>query len=186
MDATILARIFEPFFTTKQAGKGTGLGLATVYGAIQQSGGAIHVESRVGEGTTFTIHLPRVELPASRRMEVTLSGDSQARGECLLVVEDGPQLRSALRRSLASRGYRVLEAANGEEGLATFRAHGRAIDAVLTDVVMPGMGGRRWGSARVFRPSWMSMSKVGTVQACLRPCTPTPSPGSRTALVPAG
>jgi two-component system cell cycle sensor histidine kinase/response regulator CckA len=139
MDAATQGRIFEPFFTTKE--KGTGLGLATVYGVIQQSGGAVDVESTVGAGTTFTIHLPRVDPPPPRVAETPPVPLHRTRGECLLVVEDEPQLRSALHRSLSAAGYRVLLADNGEHGLATFHEHGSAIDAVLTDIVMPGMGG---------------------------------------------
>jgi PAS domain S-box-containing protein len=142
MDAATKARAFEPFFTTKEKGKGTGLGLSTVYGVVKQSGGHIHIESAPGEGTTFRIYLPRTaEAPAAeaaKREPVHV----RCGNETILVAEDEPSLLTLVRDILQSHGYAVLEANDGEEALALSRRHRGAIDLLLTDVVMPGMGGK--------------------------------------------
>ncbi len=142
MDEDTMALIFEPFFTTKDPGKGTGLGLAMTYGIVKQSGGYITVESRPGDGTTFCIYLPRVEapVPASPAPRAE-SGDAAGCGT-ILVVEDEPALRQLTARVLESRGYGVLAAATGQEAMLTARTHPGRLDLLLTDVVMPGMGGR--------------------------------------------
>ncbi len=135
----VLPHIFEPFFTTKPRGVGTGLGLAQVYGIVQQHGGHIGVETEVGKGTTFRVYLPAVaeEAPAlGPTAEVPLP---TGRGEMILLVEDHPALRAAGRKVLEQLGYRVLEAADGREALEVYAAE--QVDLVLTDVVMPGMGG---------------------------------------------
>jgi len=141
MDARTRERIFEPFFTTKEQGKGTGLGLATAYGIVTQSGGHITVESRIGSGTTFWIYLPVTEEAAtSGRPSVgpprTLRGT-----ETVLVVEDEDLVRALAGELLRRHGYSVIEARGGAEALTLCEQHGR-IDIVLTDVVMPKMGGR--------------------------------------------
>ncbi|MCM2270812.1 MAG: response regulator, partial [Thermoanaerobaculia bacterium] len=140
MDAATRERLFEPFFTTKEAGKGTGLGLATVYGIVKQSGGHIWIYSESGQGTTFRIYLPRTDgaAPAvvARPPAAPRGGD-----ETVLVVEDQEALRQLLGRLLSAAGYRVLTASNGAEALALSAAHAGAVDLVLTDVVMPEMGG---------------------------------------------
>jgi signal transduction histidine kinase len=144
MDSATQSRIFEPFFTTKAKGKGTGLGLAMVYGAVQQSGGAIDVASAPGAGTVFTIHLPRVlapDVPLGEDAPAPAPGTARGNEESILVVEDDPQVRSTLRHLLSAEGYRVVEASNGSEALAAFDAQREAIDLVLTDLVMPGVGG---------------------------------------------
>jgi two-component system cell cycle sensor histidine kinase/response regulator CckA len=136
-----LAHIFEPFYTTKEAGKGTGLGLATVYGIVKQNGGFVWVYSEPGLGTTFKIYLPRVQ-SVSCDVQVAKLADSSPRGcETLLLVEDEASVREASRQFLAQSGYTVLEATDGEDALRVSRDHDGAIQLMITDVVMPGMGG---------------------------------------------
>ena len=141
------ARAFEPFFTTKAVGTGTGLGLATVYGIVQQSGGAIRVASAPGAGTTFTILLPALSalsaLPAGERAapEAPAAVAPRGRGTVLLVEDEAP-VRAATRRLLERHGYTVLAAQHGGEALGVWRAHGVTIRAVVTDLCMPVLGGR--------------------------------------------
>ena len=137
MDAATRERIFEPFFTTKAVDKGTGLGLATVYGLIEQNRGHIRVESTPGEGALFELFFPPAERNG-RPMQQTQSTASAARGsETILLVEDEPAVRQFTRTALNRYGYTVLTAANGDEGMRLFETHAGAIDLVLTDVVMP-------------------------------------------------
>jgi PAS domain S-box-containing protein len=141
MDATTLSQIFEPFFTTKETGKGTGLGLATVYGIVKQSGGHIWVYSEVGRGTTFKIYLP-----AADHKMVTAPAESQAlppkaHGKTILIVEDDALMRSLTRQMLEEHGYEVIEAEDGKSALGRLNSPGVSIDIVLTDVVMRGMSG---------------------------------------------
>jgi signal transduction histidine kinase/DNA-binding response OmpR family regulator len=133
-----LSRIFEPFFTTKEVGKGTGLGLATVFGIIQQHQGWINVYSAVGRGTTFRIYLPR--LAAQSGQESGPSALTAVRGgtETILLVEDEEALRASMSTALSQLGYRVLESASGVETLKIWAQHSREIDLLLTDMVMPG------------------------------------------------
>jgi len=144
MDAETKARMFEPFFTTKPKGQGTGLGLATVYGIVKQSGGYVWVDSEPGHGTTFKIYLPRVDAdvdpqPASPDIR-RLNGS-----ETVLLVEDQDQVRELTKRLLEVRGYRVLVAASGPEALQLAEGHTGQIQLLVTDVVMPGMSGREVG-----------------------------------------
>jgi PAS domain S-box-containing protein len=136
----VQAHIFEPFFTTKEQGKGTGLGLATVYGIVTQSDGSISVRSTPGKGTTFTLLFPQVEKqtagPASRLARIL----PQPGSETLLLVEDQADLRLLLRRILQTQGYTVLEAASGEEAIA-LATDRHDIDLLITDIIMPGMRG---------------------------------------------
>ncbi|HEV7502730.1 MAG TPA: ATP-binding protein, partial [Vicinamibacteria bacterium] len=141
MDAETQARIFEPFFTTKEPGKGTGLGLATVYGIVKQSGGFIWVYSEPGRGTTFKIYLPRAGEPADSL--TPRAGVAAVRGtETILLVEDEGALRALLREMLEGFGYTVLEAAHGVDALRVARDHAGTIHLLLSDIVMPHMTGR--------------------------------------------
>jgi two-component system cell cycle sensor histidine kinase/response regulator CckA len=153
----IIEKIFEPFFSTKDVGKGTGLGLSTVYGIVKQTGGFIYVESEIGRGTTFRIFLPRhvpgaedleqVESPAiasalTAADEVVRARATDHTGQgTILLVEDEDGLRTLNARGLTSRGYTVLEAANGVEAMAILEKVGGSVDLVVSDVVMPEMDG---------------------------------------------
>ena len=134
------SRVFEPFFTTKEKGKGTGLGLATVYGVVQQAGGHITVQSRKGEGTTFEILLPQTERAATADVRESESG-VESSGETILLVEDERLVRMATRHYLEQCGYHVLEASSGLEAIEKCRGHTGSIDLLLTDMVLPAMGG---------------------------------------------
>ncbi len=140
MDDEVMAHIFEPFYTTKPEGSGTGLGLAIVSGIIKQHRGFIKVDSTLGVGTRFHIYLPtaRADTIAVGRKKAVASGGS----ETLLVVEDNRQVRELARLTLSGAGYRVLEAASGEEGISVYDQHAADIDLVIMDVVMPRIGGR--------------------------------------------
>ena len=141
MDAATRARVFEPFFTTKPVGQGTGLGLATVFGIVRQSGGSIRLESAPGEGTTVTIFLPA--MATSGTAPDLRSRQPASRGsETVLVVEDEELVREFACRYLLAYGYQCLEARNGREALEIVRQRGEDIDVIITDVVMPIMGGR--------------------------------------------
>ena len=140
MDAATKARLFEPFFTTKERGKGTGLGLATVYGIVQQSGGSIAVSSEPGRGSTFTIYLPQVTGPPAAASASPSAARIQG-SETVLLVEDEPDVRMLAREALEEAGFRLLEAQQGVEALALAKKHRGAIHLLLTDVVMPEMGG---------------------------------------------
>ena len=142
MDAELQSHIFEPFFTTKEKGKGTGLGLATVYGVIKQSGGYIWVESEVGKGTTFKVFLPRVEEQHDAVSKHEKPQQTTRHSCAILVVEDEDSLRKLTRNILQGAGHTVMEACDAEQALKVAKQAGSPIDLLLTDVVMPGMSGR--------------------------------------------
>jgi len=142
MDAKTRARIFEPFFTTKAKGKGTGLGLATVYGVVKQSGGFIWVYSELGHGTTFKIHLPQVSAQVENPPEEKAPAKPTAGSETILFVEDEESVRELVRDYLSAAGYKLLEATDGVRALEVATAHKGPIHLLITDVVMPRMSGR--------------------------------------------
>ena len=141
MDATVRAHLFEPFFTTKEVGKGTGLGLATVYGIVKQSDGYISVHSEPGRGSSFKIYLPRIATPAGPAPAPPKSGPGRGT-ETILVVEDEPAVLALSRRALEAQGYVVLAASDPSAAMRLFELHGGTIHLLLTDVVMPGLSGR--------------------------------------------
>ena len=145
MDVETQNRIFEPFFTTKEVNRGTGLGLSTCYGIIQQADGQIRVDSALGKGTTFEIYLPQRH-PPSHEPSAEVDGRRDRRDtsgtETILVVEDDPQVRRLTQRILRRLGYDLIVGESGEDGLHKAASAGRTIHLLLTDVIMPGMGGR--------------------------------------------
>jgi CheY-like chemotaxis protein len=145
MDAKTRSHIFEPFFTTKELGKGTGLGLATVHGIINQSDGHIWVYSEPNQGTTFKIYLPQVEVSIPSNNQLSQVPTPSARGsETVLLVEDEDSVRKLAHHILLSEGYLVLEAPNGEKALQVSEGYAGPIHLLLTDIVMPGgMSGRQ-------------------------------------------
>ncbi len=141
MSAETMSHVFEPFFTTKEAGKGTGLGLATVYGIVQQSGGYVWCYSEPGKGTTFKVYLPRVDAPVDR-LPARAAARSTHGSETILVVEDEAGLREVIRRVLEKHGYAILEASTADAASALARRHTGAIHLLLSDIVLPGGSGR--------------------------------------------
>ena len=143
MPPEVMEHLFEPFFTTKKEGKGTGLGLATVYGIVRQSGGYIFVESTAGRGSRFTLSFPRAAEDERRLVRRPTGQSEPVASATVLVVDDEPALRKIAVRALSSRGYTVIEAASGADALARADDHPGTIDVVVTDVIMPGMNGRQ-------------------------------------------
>jgi PAS domain S-box-containing protein len=148
MDPDVQARIFEPFFTTKPVGQGTGLGLSTVYGIVKQSGGYVWVYSEPGQGSVFKVYLPQTRVDIAPD-ELAVGEPTTPRGgsETILVIEDEDIVRNLASRGLRDHGYRVIEARNGAEALRYIREHPGTIDLVISDVVMPEMGGRELGQS---------------------------------------
>jgi len=144
MSKETMENIFEPFFTTKELGKGTGLGLATVYGIMKQNMGFIDVQSELGRGTTFHIYLPRTHVPVSEE-QPSQETDENLRGtETVLLVEDEESVLQLSKRILEQLGYAVLAAENPLDALELARSHSGRIDLLLTDVIMPGMNGKEF------------------------------------------
>ena len=143
MDVETQTHIFEPFFTTKEKGKGTGLGLATVYGVVKQTGGFIWLYSEPGQGTTFKIYLPRVEDAVESARSEKASAESPQGSETILLVEDEQDVREVAREFLTLGGYAVLEAKDGAEAIETAQRHPGPIHLLVTDMVMPGISGRK-------------------------------------------
>jgi len=143
MDAATKSHIFEPFFTTKDIGKGTGLGLATIYGIVKQSDGYVYVYTELGKGTTFKVYLPRMEDggPSNGDEQERIPVESLRGTETILLAEDEDEVRSLVRVILQNSGYTVIEAGNGEEAVKICREKGERIRGLITDVVMPTMGG---------------------------------------------
>jgi PAS domain S-box-containing protein len=142
MSAAVVAQIFEPFFTTKERGSGTGLGLAAVYGTVKQLAGYIHVDSEIGRGTTFTIYLPSVDRVATAASAVAVANnDSPVGHETILLVEDESSVRAFVKVTLQRFGYRVIEAASAEQALELLEGLDGTVHLLLTDVVLPRMGG---------------------------------------------
>jgi CheY-like chemotaxis protein len=141
MDSATMLRIFEPFFTTKASNRGSGLGLATSYGIVKQSGGSIWVYSEPGRGTTFKVYLPRVYDSLSQIEHKSILGPTRG-GEVVLLVEDDVMVRRVAVRALTENGYQVFEAATPTEAREQFARLGGQIDVLVTDVVLPEMTGR--------------------------------------------
>jgi CheY-like chemotaxis protein len=142
MDDAVRSHVFEPFFTTKAEGRGTGLGLATVYGIVKQNRGFINLYSEPGKGTSFKIYLPREAGPVTPEVEADRPDIPRGRGETVLLVEDEAAVLKLGRMILEGLGYRVLAAAGPDEALALSRTHAGRIHLLITDVVMPEMNGR--------------------------------------------
>jgi CheY-like chemotaxis protein len=142
IDPATLARIFEPYFTTKDRGRGTGLGLATVLGIVEQSGGHIDVTSKVGKGTTFRVYLPRQADPKTAAPDIGTQRQPQGGHETVLLAEDEEAVRRLATMALERNGYHVIPAADGGAALEAASAHNGPIHLLLTDVIMPGLNGR--------------------------------------------
>jgi PAS domain S-box-containing protein len=179
MEAETQSHIFEPFFTTKEQSKGTGLGLATVYGIVKQTGGDIWIYSEPGRGSTFKVYLPRVEEAAETVAPAQPDGRAACGSETILLVEDEEGVRKLARSVLEAKGYRVLEAGHGEEALKVAQAYQASIDLLLADMVMPQMSGSKLAHRLIaLRPSirviFMSgySDKAALQQEVLGPGTP--------------
>ena len=173
MDAEVRARIFEPFFTTKEVGTGTGLGLSTVYGIVEQSGGSIVVDSEPGQGSAFRVYLPRVIGAVAADMPDGEAAEPPNGSETVLLVEDDPDVRSLARELLEDSGFTVLEAAHGREALARCEAHRGRLDLVISDVVMPEMSGHELvARLRKRRPGTKILLMSGYAEAARSPRDP--------------
>jgi two-component system cell cycle sensor histidine kinase/response regulator CckA len=168
MDEATLSRVFEPFFTTKLPGKGTGLGLAMVYGFVRQSGGHIAVDTALDRGTTFTLYLPLAERAVAAGQVGLESGASPTGTETVLLVEDEDAVRSLSRRILQARGYTVIEARDGQEGLSLAQQFSGQIHLLITDVIMPHMNGPQLADRLVpLRPKMKTLFMSGYTDEAL-------------------
>ena len=159
---SIISRIFDPFFTTKELGKGTGLGLSTVIGIVKSHKGFINVYSEPGKGTVFRIYFPASDAATLAEPAATPLPKAQGKGETILIVDDEPHILGALRELLEKSGYRVLTAQNGEEAIRIFIEHGTAVQVVVTDVMMPVMGGLALiNTLRVIKPGVKFIATTG-------------------------
>jgi hypothetical protein len=136
----VQAHLFEPFFTTKEPGRGTGLGLSTVFGIVKQSGGYIWVESELVRGSSFTIYMPAVDAPVTATVTPEIT-DVEGQGEVILLVEDDEALRRSISTFLDLHGYNVLEASNGDQALHIASQHGVSMQVLITDMILPKMSG---------------------------------------------
>jgi signal transduction histidine kinase len=162
MDEETLSHIFEPFFTTKAFGKGTGLGLATVYGTVRQSGGHIWVYSEPRQGTTFKVYLPRAAGPSPELAAITARAEARGGSELVLVAEDEDYVRAMIVQALERRGYEVLAVESGEAALEALADRGAAVGVLLSDMVMPGIGGLELvEQARALRPDLRAIVMSG-------------------------
>jgi CheY-like chemotaxis protein len=145
MDNETRSRLFEPFFTTKGSGRGNGLGLATVHSIVQQANGDIDVQTSPGKGTQVTIHLPglRVEPPLEQVLTASAGEPNETVNETVLLVEDDVAVRESMCRVLSKEGYQVVQARNASEALVACRNHPGAIELLISDIVLPGMGGHQ-------------------------------------------
>jgi CheY-like chemotaxis protein len=161
-----VAQLFEPFFTTKEVGKGTGLGLATVYGIVRQSGGFLSVSSAPGHGSTFSIYLPRLASQPAKAVDAEAPAEPLSGCERVLLVEDEPVVRSLVRRMLEGNGYDVVEAENGAAALEYAGKLDTPIDVLLTDIVMPNMSGRELAERlRALHPETLVLYTSGYTDA---------------------
>ena len=191
MDENVKARLFEPFFTTKDAGKGTGLGLATVYGIVKQCGGYIWVYSEPGHGTSFKIYFPQVPPAGEPLLRVPTRPAGVAAQKTVLVVEDEPSVRALTCAILRKEGYEVLDAESGEQALALSATHTGSIHVIVSDVAMPGMGGvevvrhvrGRHPDARVLHLSGFSELVLGSQGVLDAESSFLPKPFTRQQLV---
>jgi CheY-like chemotaxis protein len=156
MTPDVVEHAFEPFYTTKPKGEGTGLGLATVYGIVTQTGGTVEIQSAPGAGTTIEVLLPATDAEAPAISASDNGADGATSGETILVVEDEEAVRRLTCRILTREGYTVLEAPDGPRAIDTWDEHPGQIDLLLTDVVMPGMSGRELAERLGIEPVFMS------------------------------
>jgi CheY-like chemotaxis protein len=176
MSSETMARIFEPFFTTKEAGRGTGLGLATVYGTVKQAGGHISVSSELGRGTRFDILLPRAEGVAQSEA-ARPSGPTRGGGETVLLVEDDALVLDVNTRALTTLGYQVLPCRSGADALERTRSHGARIDLLVSDVVMPRMSGPALARAlEAIRPGLRTLFVSGYAEELMAAHPHAPAP----------